>query len=117
MGWTAARTLPPIWSAAWYGAAALYDRLGAPEVRAAIPAELSASGRWSRVSDAENVLILRVAAEENRKWQGRTLAEVAAVRGADPVETAMDLIASDRSRIQATCGRRRCCRWRTRCGG
>ena len=83
------------------GAAALYDRLGAPEVRAAIRAELSASGRWSRVSEAENVLILRVAAEENRKWQGRTLAEVAAARGADPVETAMDLIASDRSRIQA----------------
>jgi N-acyl-D-amino-acid deacylase len=83
------------------GAAALYDRLGVPEVRAAISAELSASGRWSRVSEAENVLILRVTAEENRKWQGRTLAEVAAARGTDPVETALDLIASDRSRIQA----------------
>ena len=47
------------------------------------------------------MLILRVAAQENRKWQGRTLAEVAAARGTDPVETAMDLIASDRSRIQA----------------
>ena len=82
------------------GAAALYDRLGAPEVRAAIRAELSSPGRWSRVSEAENVLILRVAEEENRKWQGRTLAEVAAARGTDPVETAMDLIASDRSRIQ-----------------
>jgi N-acyl-D-amino-acid deacylase len=33
-------------------------------------------------------------------WQGRTLAEVAAARGTDPLETAMDLIASDRSRIQ-----------------
>jgi N-acyl-D-amino-acid deacylase len=82
------------------GAAALYDRLGAPEVRAAIRAELSSPGRWSRVSEAENVLILRVAAEENRRWQGRTLAEVAAARGTDPLEAAMDLIASDRSRIQ-----------------
>ena len=80
------------------GAAALYDRLGDPGVRAAIRAELS--GRWSRVSEAENLLILRVAAEENRKWQGRTLAEVAAARGTDPVEAAMDLIASDRSRVQ-----------------
>ena len=53
------------------------------------------------MTEAENVLILRVTAEENRKWQGRTLAEVAAVRGTGPVETAMDLIASDRSRIQA----------------
>jgi N-acyl-D-amino-acid deacylase len=83
------------------GAAALYDRLGDPEVRAAIRAELSASARWGDVTEAENVLILRVTAEENRKWQGRTLAEVAAARGTGPVETAMDLIASDRSRIQA----------------
>ncbi len=83
------------------GAAALYDRLGDPGVRAAIRAELSSSGRWSRVSEAENVLILRVAAQENRQWQGRTLAEVAAARGTDPLETALDLIASDRSRIQA----------------
>ena len=83
------------------GAAALYDRLGDPEVRAAIRAELSASARWGDAAEAENVLILRVAAEENRKWQGRTLAEVAAARGTGPVETAMDLIASDRSRIQA----------------
>lgn len=82
------------------GADALYDRLGDPRVRAAIRAELSASGRWSRVSEPENVLILRVTAEENRQWQGRTMAEVAAARRTDPVETAMDLIASDRSRIQ-----------------
>jgi N-acyl-D-amino-acid deacylase len=83
------------------GPVALYDRLGDPVVRAAIRAELSSSGRWSRVSEAENVLILRVASGENRQWQGRTLAEVAGARGTDPIETAMDLIASDRSRIQA----------------
>ena len=47
------------------------------------------------------MLILRVSAEENRQWQGQTLAQVAAARGTDPVEAAMDLIASDRSRIQA----------------
>jgi N-acyl-D-amino-acid deacylase len=83
------------------GAAALYDRLGDPAVRAAISAELSASARWGDATEAENVLILRVTAEENRKWQGRTLAEIAAARGAAPVETALDLIRSDRSRIQA----------------
>jgi N-acyl-D-amino-acid deacylase len=83
------------------GAVALYDRLGDPRTWAAIRAELSSSGRWSRVTEAEDVLILRVTAEENRTWQGRTLAEVAAARGTDPVETAMDLIASDRSRVQA----------------
>ena len=83
------------------GATALYDRLGDPEVRAAIRAELSASARWGDAAEADNVLILRVAAEENREWQGRTLAEAAAARGTEPLETALDLIASDRSRIQA----------------
>jgi N-acyl-D-amino-acid deacylase len=48
------------------GAAALYDQLSDPGVRAAIRAELSASGRWGDVTEAENVLILRVATEENR---------------------------------------------------
>src|SRR5262249_44410528 len=50
---------------------------------------------------AENVLILQCAAEQNRKWQGRTLAEIAAERGIDPLDAAMDLIASDRSRVQS----------------
>ncbi len=67
---------------------------------AAIRAELSASSRWGDMTEAERVLILRVASRENRRWQGRTLAEIAAARGADPLETALDLIASDRSRIQ-----------------
>src|SRR6185312_6342749 len=40
------------------GADALYDRLGDSKVRAAIRADLSASGRWADVSEAENVLIL-----------------------------------------------------------
>ena len=51
------------------------------------------------MTEAENVLILQVTAEENRQWQGRTLAEIAAERGADPIDTALDLIASDRSRV------------------
>src|ERR1700761_8769178 len=83
------------------GADALYGRLGDPEVRAAIRAELSSSGRRGDRLEAGNVLILRVAAQENRKWQGRTLAEGSAARGAGPLATRLDLIASDRSRIQA----------------
>jgi N-acyl-D-amino-acid deacylase len=82
------------------GLDALCDRLGDPGVRAAISAELSAAARWGDGTEAGNVLILRVAAEQNRQWQGRTLAEIAAARSTEPVETAMDLIASDRSRIQ-----------------
>ena len=83
------------------GPGALYDRLGDPRARAEIRAELSSSPRWGDVGEAENVLILRAGREENRRWQGRTLAEVAAATGADPIDAAMDLIASDRTRVQA----------------
>jgi N-acyl-D-amino-acid deacylase len=82
------------------GLDALYDRLRDPRVRAEIRAELSSSARWGDVAEPENVLILRARREENRRWQGRTLAEVAATTGTDPIEAAMDLIASDRTRIQ-----------------
>ncbi len=37
------------------GPAALYDRLGVPEVRAAIRAELSAFARWAEMTEAVNV--------------------------------------------------------------
>ncbi len=51
------------------------------------------------MTEAASVLILQVSREENRRCQGRTLADIAAERGTDPIETAMDLIASDRSRV------------------
>lgn len=81
------------------GTGALYDRLGDPRVGAEIRAELSPP-RWGDVTEAENVLILQAGREEDRRWQGRTLAEIAAATGADPIEAAMDLIASGRTRIQ-----------------
>ena len=45
------------------------------------------------------MLILQVRNDQNRKWQGRTLAEVADARGIEPVDAALDLIASDKSRV------------------
>lgn len=81
------------------GADALYDRLADPKTRAQICADLARSGRWGDETEADNVLILQVSNEQNRKWQGRTLAEMAAARGVDPIDAALDLIASDRSRV------------------
>jgi N-acyl-D-amino-acid deacylase len=81
------------------GAEALYDRLSDPRARSQIRAELQRSGRWGDVTEADSVLILQVTSDENRRYQGRTLADIAAERGTDPIETAMDLIASDRSRV------------------
>jgi N-acyl-D-amino-acid deacylase len=81
------------------GSAALYDRLADPEIRGKIRAELKHSRRWGDVTEAESVLILQVTKDENRHCQGRTLADIAAERGIDPVDAALDLIASDRSRV------------------
>jgi N-acyl-D-amino-acid deacylase len=81
------------------GAAALYDRLADPDVRAEIRRELKQAGRWGDVSSAEGVLILHATTEANRRFQGRTLAQVAADQDCDPIDAALDLIASDRSRI------------------
>ena len=81
------------------GSAALFDRLADPAVRAEIHAELQRSRRWGDVTEAEHVLILAVTKDENRHCQGRTLAVIAAERGADPIDAALDLIASDRSRV------------------
>jgi N-acyl-D-amino-acid deacylase len=81
------------------GHAALYDRLADPAVRAEIRRDLTAAGKWLDVTSAEEVLILHVSSEENRRYQGRTLADVANERGTDAIEAAMDLIATDRSRV------------------
>jgi N-acyl-D-aspartate/D-glutamate deacylase len=81
------------------GSEALYGRLADPRVRAQIRAELKRSSRWGDVNEASGVVIMHVASDENRKWQGLTLAEIAEARGSDPVEAALELIASDRSRV------------------
>ena len=81
------------------GRQALYDRLADPAARAQIRAELEASGRWGDVSSAENVLVLHATTEANRRFQGRTLADIATELGVHPIDAAMDLIGSDRSRI------------------
>ncbi len=81
------------------GAEVLYDRLADAGVRAEIRRELEKTGRWGDVSSAEGVLILHATTDANRAFQGCTLAQVAAEKGCDPIDAALDLIASDRSRI------------------
>jgi N-acyl-D-aspartate/D-glutamate deacylase len=81
------------------GAQALYDRLADPRQRAEIRAALMAAGRWGDVATAEGVLVLHAQTEANVQYQGQTLAQVAATMGCDPIDAALDLIGSDRSRI------------------
>lgn len=81
------------------GPTALYDRLADPVARAEIRRALSETGRWGDTDSAADVLILGMQREQNRRYQGKLLSTVAAERGTDAYDTALDLIADDRSRV------------------
>jgi N-acyl-D-amino-acid deacylase len=82
------------------GRAALFGRLADPAVRREIRRELAGTGRWSDVKGADEILLLAFARPDYEPYQGRSLADVAAERGADPLDCAMDLMATDRTRVQ-----------------
>jgi N-acyl-D-amino-acid deacylase len=90
-------TVPPRWHEG--GPDALFDRLDDPGTRARIRAEMATIGRYGDTPDARDVLLLRLARPENAAWQGHTLAEVAADRGQDPLDTALDILASERTSV------------------
>jgi len=92
-----ASTIPGRWHEG--GADALYDRLADPEVRARIRADLVSLGRYGDTPSADDVLLLRLAHADNARWQGHTLAEIAADRGQDPVDVALDVIATERASV------------------
>ena len=92
-----ASTIPPRWHEG--GADALYDRLVDPGERREIRADLVALGRYGDTPSAEDVLLLRLRHPDNAPWQGHTLAEIAADRGEDPVDTALDVIATERTSV------------------
>jgi len=89
--------IPPHWHEG--GPEALYDRLADPAARARIRAEMVAIGRYGDTPDAEDVLLLRLRHPDNARWQGHTLAEIAAARDQDPVDTALDIIATERTSV------------------
>jgi N-acyl-D-amino-acid deacylase len=92
-----ASTVPTRWHEG--GAEALYDRLADPGLRREIRADMVALGRYGDTPNAADVLLLRLRHPDNARWQGHTLAEVAADRGQDPVDTALDILASERTTV------------------
>jgi N-acyl-D-amino-acid deacylase len=76
------------------GHEAFVERLRDPAIRERLrqPGEM-------RLIPPEDILLVGFRNEELRRHVGRTLADVAAERGADPIDTAMDLIVEDDSRI------------------
>ena len=84
----------PTWAHAG-GPEQLYKRLADPAVRARIADEMRARGAPSPT------LFVRFRTAALRPLAGKMLADVAAARGKDAVDTILDLVLEDRSRIQS----------------
>jgi N-acyl-D-amino-acid deacylase len=86
------------------GYEALFKRLEDPATRQKIAAEVRVpSDKWENLylaaGSPDRVLLVGFKSEKLKPLTGKTLAEVAKMRGKDPVETIMDLILEDRSRV------------------
>jgi len=86
------------------GYPALFKRLRDPATREKIAAEVrTPSDKWENLylaaGSPEKILLNGFKSEKLKPLTGKSLAEIAKMRGKDPVETIMDLIAEDESRI------------------
>src|SRR5213595_188518 len=86
------------------GYPALFKRLRDPATREKIAAEVRVdSDAWENLylaaGSPERILLAGFKSEKLKPFTGKSLAEVAKMRGKDPVETIMDLISEDESRI------------------
>ena len=82
----------------------LFKRLEDPALRRQIAAEVrTPSNKWENLylaaGSPDRVLLVGFKSEKLKPLTGKTLAEVAKMRGKDPIETIMDLIVEDRSRV------------------
>jgi N-acyl-D-amino-acid deacylase len=96
-------TMPPWVQAGGYEG--WVARLRDPTIRAQVRQEmLTPSDAWENMfllsGSAENILLVGFKSERLKPMTGKTLAEVAALRGTAPVDTAMDLVIEDGSRVQ-----------------
>ncbi|HKS31060.1 MAG TPA: D-aminoacylase [Chthoniobacterales bacterium] len=83
---------------------ALFKRLRDPATREKIKAEVKVdSDKWENLylaaGSPDKILLVGFKSDKLKPLTGKTLAEVAKTRGKDPIETAMDLVAEDESRI------------------
>jgi N-acyl-D-amino-acid deacylase len=80
------------------------DRLKDPKIRERVRREMTTpTDKWESLylaaGSPENVLLVGFKNEQLKPLTGKTLAQVAALRGKSPEETAMDLVVEDGSRV------------------
>ena len=83
---------------------AAYKRLADPETRKKIAAAIrTPSDDWENLyraaGSADRVLLVGFKSDKLKPLSGKSLADVAKMRGEDPVETIMNLVLEDRSRV------------------
>jgi len=86
------------------GYPALFKRLRDPGTRAKIAAQVNTpTDEWENLylaaGSPDHILLVGFKSDKLKPLTGKSLAEVAKMRGKDPVETIMELIAEDESRI------------------
>jgi len=85
------------------GLKAWIARLKDPAIRERVAAEMSlATDKWENLYEAagpEGILLVGFKNDALKPLTGKTLAQVAAMRGKSPQETAMDLVIEDDSRV------------------
>ena len=78
-------------------------RLKDPEIRARVKAEMATNAQdWENLgyfAGPEGMMFIGFKNDDLKKYMGKTLAEVAADRGQDPLDTIIDLVIEDGSRV------------------
>jgi N-acyl-D-amino-acid deacylase len=88
------------------GYSALLKRLHDPETRKKIAAEMKVdSDKWENLylaaGSPDRIILADFSAEKLKPLDGKSLAEIAKMRGKDPIETIMDLLVENEKRIGA----------------
>jgi dihydroorotase/N-acyl-D-amino-acid deacylase len=82
----------------------LFENLADPAIRARIKGEtLQEQSEWENLGELagpDGVLITRLDQPENQKYVGKRLSEIAAMMGKDWPDAAMDLILTERTRVE-----------------
>lgn len=86
------------------GYAAWAQRLKDPQIRARVKAEMQTDAQdWENLyfsaGSADKLILVDFKNDSLKKYTGKTLAEVASLRGTDPEDTAIDLVIQDGSRV------------------